>query len=174
MNCSEEINLTPSCEVDENLSILREIRFFAGLPLELLRLLAYLCTRVNYKSGDFLFGQGEDDGQAFYIMDGTAQLIQSREKQVRTLRDYGPGQFIGGLSLLGHFSRLFSLQASTNLVCLVLSREKFSKAMKQYPDLTSKIIKSLVESINDWESQFLRTFEEDEAVCRQYAGVSLL
>ena len=54
------------------------------------------------------------------------------------------------------------------------SREKFSKAMKQYPDLTSKIIKSLVESINDWESQFLRTFEEDEAVCRQYAGVSLL
>ena len=86
-----------SCEFQENLSILREIDFFSELPLEILKVLAYLCTREKYKEGDFLIQKGEDDGQAFYILSGRLGLLyDDRDKDARVVRVYGPEKFIGG------------------------------------------------------------------------------
>ena len=174
MNSSAATESASSCEVDKNLDLLREIRFFAGLPMEMLRLLAYLCVRVNYRSGDLLFIQGEDDGQAIYIISGTARLIRTQDKQERVLREFGAQAFIGGLSLLGSVRRHFSLEATSEMVCLTLGRDKFSKVIQQSPDMMQKIIRTMVESINEFESTFIKTATEDEAVCHRFAGVSLL
>ena len=174
MNSSAAAESAGSCEVDKNLNLLREIRFFASLPLETLRLLAYLCVRVNYRSGDLLFTQGEDDGQAIYIISGTAQLVQTQEKQERMLREFGPQDFIGGLSLLGNIRRHFSLEATSDMVCLTLGRQKFSKVIQQSPEMMEKIIRAMVANINDWESTFLKTATEDEVACHRFVGVSLL
>ena len=174
MNSSAATEAARSCEVDQNLGILREVRFFAGLPLELLRLLAYLCVRVNYRKGDLLLTQGEDDGQAIYIISGTARLVRTKSKQQQVLRDFGAQEFVGGLSLLGQVRRHFSLQATSDMICLTLDREKFSKVMQQSPDMMEKIIRAMVEGINEWERALLATAGEDEVTCHPFVGVSLL
>jgi len=66
MNSSMEKDETClTCEFDKNLSILREIYFFSELPLDTLKVLAYLCSRENFKSGDYLFHQKDDDAGHF-------------------------------------------------------------------------------------------------------------
>ena len=56
MNSSAADNKTGgSCEFQENLEILRQIDFFAGLPIETLKIFAYLCSREKYQAGDYLF-----------------------------------------------------------------------------------------------------------------------
>ena len=133
MSSLDENNLGPSSEYQENLDILRQTYFFSGLPLESLKVFAYLCTRAKFKSGDALFNQGEDDGDAFCLISGKAQLERTVDSTRFPVRVLGPGEFIGGLSLLGETRRLYSLRALEETICLVLSREKFSKTLQQFP-----------------------------------------
>ena len=74
MSSLEKNNSTPSSEFQGNLEILRQTYFFSSLPLETLKIFAYLCTREKFRQGEHLFRQDEDDGQAFYIIDGRARL----------------------------------------------------------------------------------------------------
>jgi hypothetical protein len=46
------------CEFQENLATLREIDFFSELPLDLLKVIAYLCSQEKYQEGDFLINKG--------------------------------------------------------------------------------------------------------------------
>ena len=101
MNSSAAENSTgATCEFTQNLEILRRIDFFAGLPIETLKLFAYLCERETFGAGDYLFTQDEDDGQALYLISGQALLVHAAEDGELQVRQLGPGEFLGGLSLL--------------------------------------------------------------------------
>ena len=86
-----------SSEFQENLNILRQISVFSPLPLDTLKVFAYLCNRETYKAGDFLFRQNEDDGQAFYVISGAARIIYACETGEQEIADYAAGDFIGHL-----------------------------------------------------------------------------
>ncbi len=175
MSWSAEKNETcPTCEFQKNLNILREIYFFSALPIDTLKVFAYLCTRENFKPGDYLFTQDDDDGQAFYLVSGEAALIRSENGNEVIIRNYTEGDFSGALTLLGNTRRLFSMKASTPVTCLILSREKFVHTMNQYPQLMSNIFHAVVEKIHHWEELFLTKRSEGCEACRQKIGVSLI
>ena len=87
---------------------------------------------------------------------------------------FGPGEFIGGLSLLGETRRLYSLLALEETICLVLSREKFSKILQQFPGQMPRIFKAVVSAINRWEEHFLAEMPGECDGCLPRLGVSLL
>ena len=174
MSLLEKNNTTPSSEFQENLELLRQIYFFSGLPLETLKVFAYLCTREKFKSDEYIFNQDEDDGQAFYIIKGQACLERRANGDANPVRDYNTGEFIGGLSLLGETKRLFSLKSVTETTCLVLSREKFSKTMGQFPDLLAKICNAVAKSIDIWEERFLSDRADQCGDCLNQLGVTLI
>jgi CRP/FNR family cyclic AMP-dependent transcriptional regulator len=175
MNSSMEKNETcPTCEFDQNLSILREIYFFSELPLDTLKVLAYLCTREDFKPGDYLFHQKDDDGRAFYLISGQARLLHEDANGSKTIRDFDKDAFIGSLALLGNSRRLFSLQALTDMTCLILERQKFSKAMEQFPAITPRVLEAVVGSIHSWEEKFLAQMDEVCDKCRRKMGVSVV
>ena len=174
MNLSEKNNTGPVSEFQENLDVLRQIYFFSGLPLETLKVFAYLCTRDKFKTGEYLFRQGEDDGQAFYVIEGNAVLEYEQDGETNIIRDLGSGEFLGGLTLVGEMRRLFSLKATENTTCLILNREKFVKTLEQFNDLMPKIFKALVMSIDSWEARFLATRTDKCGDCMEHLGVSLL
>ena len=174
MNLSETNKSAPSSEFQENLEILRQIYFFSGLPLETLKIFAYLCTRERYKQGEYIFRQDEDDGQAFYIIEGKARLERSDNEAAAAVRDCEPGEFLGGLTLLGETGRLFSLQSIADTTCLVLNREKFSKTMEQFPELVLKVCKAVALSIDNWEKRFLIDQGIQCGECMEHMGVTLI
>ena len=175
MNSSEGKNdVSLSLEFQEEINFLRETYFFSSLPLDVLKLLAYLCTRETFRGGDYLFNQGEDDGQAFFILSGETRLSHRVDDNERIVRDFGKETFVGGMALMGRLQRLFSLQAVSDTTCLVLSRDKFEKAMEQFPDQLPKIMKALVERICNWEERFLNEINENCEACRSKIGVSVL
>ena len=174
MSLSETNKSTPSSEFQENLQILRQIYFFSGLPLETLKIFAYLCTRENFKQDEYIFSQDEDDGQAFYIINGQAQLERQDNGETTAVREYKTGEFIGGLTLLGETRRLFSLKSVTETTCLVLSREKFSKTLEQFPNLLAKICNALAKSIDLWEERFLANRADQCDECLSQLGVTLI
>lgn len=175
MNSYMEKNETcQSCEFDDNLGVLREIPFFSGLSLEALKLLAYLCVRETFKQDDYLFSQGDDDGRAFYIVSGKARLVHRNDFGELEIRDFEKGDFLGSLSLVGNMRRLFSLKALTEMTCIILTREKFTKVIEQFPDLMPKTLKGIVENIRTWEERFIADHTGSCESCKHNIGVSLV
>jgi CRP/FNR family transcriptional regulator, cyclic AMP receptor protein len=176
MNSSQEKDkVCIICEFQENLATLREIDFFSELPLDLLKIIAYLCAQEKYQEGDFLINKGEDDGQAFYIISGRAGLMyDSENKESHMIHEYGPGKFIGGLSLIGKMRRLFSLKAIEDTLCLVLTREKFSKAIAQFPDITPRLFQAVITRILNWEEKMFLEQGLNSDNSNRIAGVSLV
>ncbi|MBW2488190.1 MAG: Crp/Fnr family transcriptional regulator [Deltaproteobacteria bacterium] len=174
MSLSEKSEANPSSELEENLEILRQTYFFSGLPLETLKIFAYLCTREKFKKNEYIFKQHEDDGRAFYIIDGKASLEREDNGNARDIRDCKGGEFLGGLTLLGDLRRLFSLRATEDTTCLVIEREKFSKALQQFPDIMPRILKAVAKSIDSWEERFLAGRGDMCGECMVNLGVSLI
>ena len=174
MSLSETNKSTPSCEFQENLQLLRQIYFFSGLPLETLKIFAYLCTRAKFKQGEHIFQQNEDDGQAVYIVTGKARLERKDNGKTTKLRDCETGEFLGGLTLLGETGRLFSLKSVADTTCLVLNREKFAKTMEQFPHLMMKVCKAVAQSIHTWEKRFLTDKGDQCGECMENLGVTLI
>ena len=174
MNSSDNKETKPLSELEENLEILRQTYFFSGLPLETLKVFAYLCTREKFKPGEYIFRQHEDDGQAFYIISGKAMLEREDNNTAREIRECRSGEFLGGLTLLGEARRLFSLKAIEESICLILNREKFSKASEQFPDIMPRIFKAVARSIDSWEQRFLADRADLCGECMANLGVSLI
>ncbi len=174
MNLSERNNSNPASELEQNLEFLRQTYFFSGIPIEALKVFAYLCTREKFKSGEYLFRQGEDDGQAFYIIEGKAVLEYKQNDETIKIRDCVSGEFLGGLTLVGEMRRLFSLKAAEDTICLILIREKFVKTMEQFTDMMPKILKAMVNGIDNWEARFLADRTDKCGDCMERLGVSLL
>jgi len=167
-------NQSKASELDQNLELLRQTYLFAVVPLESLKVFAYLCNREKFKQGEYLIRQGEDDGQAFYIIEGQAVLEREEGDSPRTVRALPAGEFIGGLSLLGSMQRLYSIRAETETTCLILSREKFSRTMTRFQDLMPSFFKALVGQIDAWEKSFLSARTDQCTDCLMQLGVSLL
>ncbi len=174
MNSSEKNRTGPSSELEENLEILRQTYFFSGLPLETLKVFAYLCTRVKFKEGEYIFLQNEDDGRAFYIISGKARLERADNSTAKEIRDCNAGEFMGGLTLLGEVRRLFSMKALQDTVCLILEREKFSKAIEQFPNIMPRIFKAVAKNVDAWEERFLADRADMCGECMVNLGVSLI
>ncbi|MGD8761098.1 MAG: cyclic nucleotide-binding domain-containing protein [Desulfobacteraceae bacterium] len=174
MNLSGKNDSNPASELEQNLNLLRQTYFFSGIPLEALKVIAYLSTREKFKQNEYLFRQGEDDGQAFYIIEGKATLEREVDGEIRIFRNFTGGEFMGGLTLLGKMRRLFSLKATADTICLVVDREKFAKVLEQFQDVMPRIFKAMVMGINNWEERFLVDRTDKCSDCMDQLGVSLL
>lgn len=174
MNSSQEKNNSiENSEFQRNLSVLREISFFSELPLEMLKVFAYLCTREKYKQGDIIFNQDDDDGCAYCILSGQARLSRTHEDKELSIRTCGENTFFGAFTLASMVKRLYTLTAISETCCLILSRENFQETVDQFPDSRQNIIHVLSENIVTWEEIFLRENINCES-CRSIMGVSLL
>ena len=175
MNSSMEKRQQPeSSEFQQNLELLRQMDFFSALSIEALKVFAYLFTRERFKPGDQLFDQEDNDGKAFYILSGTAEIVRQDERGETILGKFVQGEFFGGLALLGDMRRLFSVRAQTDLICLAMTREKFTKAIGQFPELMPRVLETVVKGIRLWEERLLLEPGGLCDQCRKKLGVSLI
>lgn len=172
MNSSTELKQAPS-EYQSNLEILMQIPMFSGLPIEPLKLLAYLCKREVFRPEEIIFQQHEVDDNAYFIIEGKATLILENDIQ-EEISEFGESAFIGGLSMFYGMKRLFTLKAATQVTALMLSREKFQKTLEKFPDITGKIFEGLVKTIYEWEIRLVGDHDPDCAKCRANIGVTLV
>jgi len=144
------------CELEENLNVLRKISVFSEVPLSRLKLYAYICKRVCFREGEFLFRQGEPDDRGYVIISGKAQVVREYEDHTVFLNELNVGEFFGAAALLSDFKRLFSVKAVTHVECLTLDRGSFRKLLVQFPEVGVKILDMMIKRILYLEDQLLR------------------
>ncbi|NIR15299.1 MAG: hypothetical protein GWN86_15745 [Desulfobacterales bacterium] len=58
--------------------------------------------------------------------------------------------------------------------CLVMTREKFLKAIEQFPELIPRVLETVVDRVRSWEERLLIDQEGLCDSCRMKVGVSLV
>jgi CRP/FNR family cyclic AMP-dependent transcriptional regulator len=131
MNSSMEPK-QPLSEYQANLEVLMQLPLFAGLPLEPLKVLAYLCKRETFRPEEIIFHEHEIDTNAYYIFEGMAELVSESNGEA-VFTTFGERDFIGSMSLFCDIKRLFTLKARTKVICLTPVTRQVSKGRGALP-----------------------------------------
>jgi len=142
---------THECELDCNLRVLRELPIFADLPQELLRVMAYLCERETFASGQAVVEEGQAAEGAVAVIGGS-MAIEREGRKVGALRE---GMCAGGLALLGQYRWLYTLRAETTVDCLLLHRRSLLPQLLAQPASLAAVARELVQSVVFWDMQRL-------------------
>ncbi len=163
---------TQASEYQEHLELIREIPYFSALSLEAQKVLAYLCVREHFPEGEAVFSTGDIDSSAYYIISGNLEILT--DNQEKPIGKFGPGDFIGALSLIGDSKRLFTVKATEDTLCIRLTKDKFNKVREQFPEITNKFMLVAVEAVNNWEKRFIKNLVPECSGCLSTLGLTLI
>src|SRR5579885_334317 len=136
--------------VVESADLLRSIPLFEGLNEDDLQALATRVARRAFRSGEFIFRQG-DAGSAMYIVaEGRVNihLVAPASERV-SLKDIGPGEYFGELALFDDKPRSASALASSEAVLFELSRTTLSSYLERRPQAAMAILRTMAERLRE-------------------------
>jgi CRP-like cAMP-binding protein len=128
------------CELEDNLEILRQVALFSAMPLDRLMLFSYLCRRVCFREGEFIFRQRDPIENCYIITSGTVHVFREFDDHMVKLHELEPYEIMGGLAFLSDIKHMFSVKAATHVECLVWNRESLRKIIEQFPQMTINIV----------------------------------
>ena len=123
---------------------------FDGLSEEQANRLASICQWERFGAGEVLAEQGRDDGRAFLLLSGTAEVrIGDRSNPVATV---GSGETVGELSLLGAghaHAATIAAGESGEVEAAVLDRDALGALVRQRPDIGVVIYRNLAGQLGE-------------------------
>ncbi|SFN06418.1 Crp/Fnr family transcriptional regulator [Thermodesulforhabdus norvegica] len=143
------------CELNEYMKILRNVDAFSVVPIDKLKVMAYLSQKVTFPQGTFLFKQRDPDARGYILVSGRVQLYRHYKDKSYLLEELKEGEFFGGLALLSDIRRLFSARAAVDTVCLTLERDAFRRFIVQFPEVAIKVLDIMIRRIVAMEERLL-------------------
>jgi CRP-like cAMP-binding protein len=108
---------------------------------------AAIASVLTEPAGAVLTRTGDPGNEFFLLVDGTARVEVSPEKQGRV----GPGDFFGEMSLLDGEPRSATVVAETPIRVLVIERRHFTKLLSEIPQITHTLLATLTRRVRQAE-----------------------
>lgn len=128
---------------------LANVPLFQGMTDDARHAIAELAEETQFDGGATVTREG-DGGDAFYVVvDGRLDISRNG----MTLRELGPGEFLGEISLLDGRPRTATATAVGPVKALVIRREQFLELMERYRDVRIGVLMALAERVrgdDDW------------------------
>jgi CRP-like cAMP-binding protein len=137
----------------DRIGMLRKVALFESLSDSRLQSLAAVCRISTFPDGDEIIEQGdelleEEDG-LYIVLDGTVEVRRDSTDGTdgRLVATLGPTQFFGEMALLDGHPRSASVFATTEVVCMMLSRWDFQRQLRSDPDIAMRVLAVLSERL---------------------------
>jgi thioredoxin reductase (NADPH) len=96
------------------------------------------------RAGDLLFQAGEASYDLFVVLEGEVQVVRSGGADAAILAEFGPGGFVGELTLLTGQRRFLTGRVSQPGRVLVIAQDEFRRLMSVRPALGATIFNALL------------------------------
>ena len=123
--------------------LLRLVPLFRGMTDRSFDAIAGLASEADYATGDDLVRQGAPGEEFIIIVSGRARV----DRDGRTLRELGPGDFLGEIALVDGSARTATVTALAPIHALVIQREAFLDLIERIPVFRLEILNALTERI---------------------------
>lgn len=123
----------------ETYQLLLRLDLFRDLDeAELARLLA-LAELTEYQVSDYPIREGEHDNHLYVLLAGKAGIYKSSGPGQKMIKELGPGECFGEMSLIDCRNRSASVKAITPCRMLKLDGQQ----IMQLPDISSKLFRNI-------------------------------
>ena len=123
---------------------LKNIPIFEELPEESISKIVNAGNIIKYKKDDIILIENDEGSSLFWILKGRVKVVRMSDdgKEV-ILNILGENEFFGEMSVLDGYTRSASVIAMDNAELFILRRNTFLKLLRDYPDITIKIIQTI-------------------------------
>jgi CRP-like cAMP-binding protein len=128
-----------SISVDE----LVRVPLFQGMTDRALDSLAELAGEVSFPAGAAMAAEGEEGGAFYLLVTGRARVTRDGNE----IRDLGPGDFFGEISLVDGRPRTASVTATSDVAAVEIRRDEFLRVMDRFPAVRLSILMALADRI---------------------------
>lgn len=129
--------------------VLAEVPLFAGVSARHVHKIAALGSAVSFNAKTRIVSAG-DPGDAFYVLLlGRAEVQRGRG---RPRIEIGPGAYFGEMALLDGAPRSATVVAKSETICLLLSRKKFEKVLKDEPAVAYALLRTLAARLRELDA----------------------
>ena len=122
---------------------LRRVPLFQGMTDKAIAAIVGLAVEAAYAPGAHLTVEGDPGDSFFVIVEGSAGLTRGG----RVVREMGPGDFVGEISLIDGRPRTATVTANGRLQALVIHRPEFLALMDRYPSVRLGILSAMTERV---------------------------
>jgi CRP-like cAMP-binding protein len=123
--------------------LLRLVPLFNGLTDRSFEAIANLASEIDYAVGDELVRQGTPGESFIIIVTGRARV----DRDGKTLRELGPGDFLGEISLIDGSPRTATVTALDQIHAFVIERPGFLDLIERIPVFRLEVLNALTERI---------------------------
>jgi CRP-like cAMP-binding protein len=144
---SDHKELAPLADIDEVLSILKQISILAGLSGEQLHSVCGLLNKVSYEAGETIFEKGDRPSYIYIIKKGRVKLHVCKDSKILDLVEFGEGQCLGEASVIGIQPHSVSAVAVEDTELIVLSRTMLMSIYESDTNLFSILILNIAREV---------------------------
>lgn len=129
--------------LEAEVAALKKVTLFRGIDDAKLRLLAFISERVTFREGERLMEQGEKGDVAFIILKGSADVLIRTAKGEERVASVGENDFVGEIAILIDVPRTATVQATSSVSALAVSKDDFFKLLRNFPDMALEVMRVL-------------------------------
>jgi CRP/FNR family transcriptional regulator, cyclic AMP receptor protein len=132
------------------MELLSRVPLFRDLSKAQLRTIADVSGSRRVRAGEELVKQGAAGSVFFVIVEGRAKVVRGG----RTLKRFGPGDFVGEMSILTGAPRSATVVTETPVECLTLSGTNLRSVLRREPAITLRMLECVADRLGDLDRTF--------------------
>ena len=146
--------------LNEEVDVLRNIPMFSNIEPSKLKLLAFTSERLTFQKGQLICEQGDMDDSMYVIVGGDVDVIVDLPTGPLTVASMRKNDFFGELALLCDVPRTATIQATSELTTLRISKDLFYRLATEFPQMAIEVMRVIAQRLVKTTSDLQQTKNE--------------
>lgn len=139
--------------IDQEVEVLRKIPLFANIEPAKLKLMCFASERLTFQPGQILCEQGDAGDSAYIIVEGQADVLVGTDDGPLVVAQVGKNDIVGEIAILCDVPRTASVQATSELVALKITKDLFFRMVTDFPEMALEIMRVLAHRLEHTTAQ---------------------
>ena len=143
--------------LDQEVELIRQFPIFSKLQPAMQKLMVFSSERLTYDAGQVMFNAGDMGDAAYIVIDGAIEISVPTPGGPIVVNKLGRNDIIGEIAIFGDVPRTATAKALTPVETLKISKELFTKVIRENPDAALELIRVLAARRANTTNQLSRT-----------------
>ena len=143
--------------LEQEVELIRQFPIFSQIQPAMQKLLCFSSERLTFDVGQVMFNAGDSADAAYIIIEGSVEISVPTPSGPIVVNTLGRNDIIGEIAIFGDVPRTATATAQTKLETLKISKELFTKIIRENPDAALELIKVLAGRLANTTQQLSRT-----------------
>ena len=143
--------------LEQEVELIRQFPIFSKIQPAMQKLLVFSAERLTYDAGQVMFNAGDMGDAAYIVIEGSIEISVPTPGGPIVVNQLERNDIIGEIAIFGDVPRTATAKAITRVETLKISKELFTKVIRENPDAALELIRVLAARLANTTNQLSRT-----------------